>query len=252
MPRSGTTLTEQILSSHSDVVGAGELKEIERMRQRIAGHGKRNPGSSTSLYPNVLATMDDGQLRNLAAAHVSLLDNLRDRERFVIDKMPTNFVHLGLIAILFPKAKVIHCRRDPMDVLVSCYCQNLSPPFCDLEALALYHQQYRRLMDHWQRVLPLQIHSVEYESLVIEPEVNIRSLIECCGLEWDQQCLDFHANNRPVHTPSKWQVRQPVYRTSIGKWKRFASHLLPIAELVQQDYESNSICSTSEFQSSVA
>jgi hypothetical protein len=139
--------------------------------------------------------------------------------------MPTNFLHLGLIALLFPNATIIHCRRNPMDVLVSCYCQNLSAPFCDLDALVSYHREYRRLMAHWQDALPLKIHTVDYESLVTQPEPNARSMIQHCGLTWDQQCLEFHANRRAVHTPSKWQVRQPMYRSSIDRWKRFSPHL---------------------------
>ncbi len=251
MPRSGTTLTEQILSSHPDVVGAGELKDIERIRQQIAGLGAENANDQQWLYPNVLAALKHQQLRDFADTHVAFLDQLRRDARFVTDKMPTNFIHLGLIAILFPNATIIHCRRDPMDVLISCYCQNLSPPFCDLESLALYHQQYRRLMDHWNQVLPLKIHSVDYESMVSDPETHSRKLIEFCGLDWNERCLNFHANERAVHTPSKWQVRQPMYRTSVGKWKRFESHLSQIVELVHQD-DFVSTSAINEFQSSVA
>ncbi len=251
MPRSGTTLTEQILSSHPHVVGAGELKEIEQIRQRIANQIDQSTNDPAGMYPNILTTLGQ-QLTDLSDVHMSLLDGLRGDARFVTDKMPTNFIHLGLIAVLFPNATIIHCRRDPMDVLVSCYCQNLSAPFCDLDALAKYHQQYRRLMSHWQKVLPLKIHTTDYEALVRDPEPNSRRLIEACGLDWDERCLDFHANDRAVHTPSKWQVRQPMYQTSVSKWKRFESQLSHIVELVNQDYESASTASTSEFHRSVA
>lgn len=252
MPRSGTTLTEQILSSHPDVMGAGELKEIERIRHRLVVHAAAKSNHSESAYPSMLETIDNQLLRDLAMTHVDFLDQMRGDAKYVSDKMPTNFMHLGLIAILFPNAKIIHCRRDPMDVLVSCYCQNLSAPFCDLDALALYHQQYRRLMTHWQQVLPLEIYSTDYEALVSDPETNSRRLVESCGLDWNDSCLNFHTNDRAVHTPSKWQVRQPMYQTSIAKWKRFEAHLSPIVELVNQDYEPTSLCSSSEFQSSVA
>ena len=166
--------------------------------------------------------------------------------------MPTNFIHLGLIAILFPHATIIHCRRDPMDVLTSCYCQNLSPPFCDLQALAQYHRQYRRLMEHWNRVLPLPIHTIDYESLVTDPEANSRRLIESCGLDWNEQCLNFQANGRAVHTPSKWQVRQPMYQSSVGKWRRFESHLSQVFQWVHQDDVDGSMPSSDEFHNSVA
>jgi tetratricopeptide (TPR) repeat protein len=232
MPRSGTTLTEQIISSHREVAGAGELKAIERIRQQLANRSRRIPGTR---YPQALLQFGQQTLTAIADKHVGYLQQLAGGANFVTDKMPTNFIHLGLIALLFPRATIIHCQRDPMDVLVSSYCQNLSAPFCDLEALAKYHQQYRRLMNHWQQVLPINIHTVSYESLVTDPEPHSRMLIESCGLAWDEQCLKFHDNKRSVHTPSKWQVRQPMYQSSVGKWKRFESHLQQIVDLVQQD-----------------
>lgn len=247
MPRSGTTLTEQILSSHPSVVGAGELKDIERIRHQLAGC---DAGQPADKYPGCLDRVSNQVLTELADAHVAMLDQMKDAQRLVTDKMPTNFMHLGLIAALFPGATIIHCRRNPMDVLVSCYCQNLSPPFCDLEALAQYHRQYRRLMNHWENVLPLKIHSFDYEAMVADPETNSRRLIQCCNLPWDPSCLSFHANSRAVHTPSKWQVRQPMYRTSVGKWKRFESQLAPIVQLVGQDHEADGC--TNSFHSSVA
>ncbi len=240
MPRSGTTLTEQILSSHPLIAGAGELRLIDRIRQElIALHQQNVPqqiaDANSRIYPDVLARLDQHQCRELADGYLAHIETLRNNETRVTDKMPTNFMHLGLIALLFPGATVIHCRRSPMDVLVSCYCQNLNAPFCDLDQLVLYHRQYRRMMAHWHSVLPLKIHTVDYESLVTDPEPNSRALIEHCGLEWDQQCLEFHANARSVHTPSKWQVRQPMYSSSIEKWRRFEPHLKQIAEQIQLD-----------------
>jgi hypothetical protein len=182
-----------------------------------------------------LARLDPHQCRQLADGYLAHINTLTNNETRVTDKMPTNFMHLGLIATLFPGATVIHCRRSPMDVLVSCYCQNLNAPFCDLDQLVLYHRQYRRMMAHWHSVLPLRIHTVDYESLVTDPERNSRALIEHCGLDWDQQCLEFHANSRSVHTPSKWQVRQPMYSSSIEKWRRFEPHLKHIAQQIQLD-----------------
>ncbi len=238
MPRSGTTLTEQILCSHPAIAGAGELKLIDRIRQEVAGGHPPSPATpndpSSGGYPDALASFDRGRLREMAGQYLAHLDSLRDGESRVTDKMPTNFIHLGLIALLFPNATVIHCRRNPMDVLVSCYCQNLNAPFCDLEQLVLYHQQYRRMMTHWDDVLPIKIHTVDYESLVTDPEPNSRALVEHCGQSWDDRCLRFHANRRAVHTPSKWQVRQPMYSSSIEKWRRFESHLAPIAASLDQ------------------
>ena len=259
MPRSGTTLTEQILSSHPAIFGAGELKDVEQIRQRIAKHHLVDQTNvvtgPAAKYPAVFETIPSATLQDLSAKHIGLLDGLRDSETHVVDKMPTNFMQLGLIAALFPSAKIIHCRRDPMDVLVSCYCQNLSAPFCDLDALAEYYLQYRRLMDHWDKVLPLSIHHVDYESTVANTEATSRQLIEHCGLSWDERCLNFHKNDRAVHTPSKWQVRQPMYSSSVGKWKRFESKLQQIADIVYQrevDSESSLSQAINAFHSSVA
>ncbi len=244
MPRSGTTLTEQIVSSHPSVMGAGELKEIDRIRQQIVKDHTQYAQNQTpevplqELYPAILSTVDGRYLDDLTQRHLDYLRELGGDCQYVTDKMPTNFLHLGLIATLFPGATIIHCRRNPMDVLVSCYCQNLSAPFCDLEALIEYHGLYRRLMRHWQSVLPLPIHTVDYEELVTDPESNVRALIEHCGLPWDARCLDFQSNKRSVQTPSKWQVRQPMYSTSVAKWKRFEPQLREIAERIEEEMRS--------------
>jgi len=233
MPRSGTTLTEQILSSHPAIAGAGELTLIDQMRRDLV-RDYRRPGT-TEVYPDVLSKIDRASLRSVADGYLAHLESIRSDECRVTDKMPTNFIHLGLIALLFPRATVIHCRRNPMDVLVSCYCQNLSPPFCDLEQLVHYHRQYRRMMAHWNAVLPLRIHTVDYESLVADPLPNSKALIKHCGLDWDDRCLQFHKNDRAVHTPSKWQVRQPMYSTSVEKWRRFEPFLGHIASQIAED-----------------
>ncbi|QDV47668.1 lipoprotein NlpI [Stieleria neptunia] len=234
MPRSGTTLTEQILSSHPEIAGAGELNHINQIRQEMSRlHAPAvDHQAAWSRYPELLGAMDPSELNQHAARYLEQLDRFRTRERHVTDKMPTNFMHLGLIATLFPGATVIHCRRNPMDVFVSCYCQNLNAPFCDLDQLVHYHRNYRRLMAHWERVLPIKIHTNDYESLVADPETQTRDLIRHCGLPWDDACLQFHSNDRAVHTPSKWQVRQPMYRSSVEKWRRFEKHLAPIADKV--------------------
>lgn len=233
MPRSGTTLTEQILSSHPAIAGAGELKMIDRMRQRIINEFQGR--AADQVYPDLLLRLDRASANELANEYLARLDSIRTDEVRVSDKMPTNFMHLGLIALLFPQATVIHCRRNPMDVLVSCFCQNLNPPFCDLDQLVVYHRHYRRLMKHWHEVLPLKIHTVDYESMVADPESNSRQLIEHCGLPWDDRCLHFHRNDRSVHTPSKWQVRQPMYSTSIEKWRRFEPFLEQIVAGIATD-----------------
>jgi len=238
MPRSGTTLTEQILSCHDDVSGAGELKHVERLRcrlfrswqQRLLDRDGCVYPFSDLRYPLALQVAEPDDFRWYAGEYLDRLQTHRQASNHVTDKMPTNFNHLGLIAVCFPGATIIHCRRDPMDVLVSAFCQNLTPPFCDPDLLADYYIQYRRLMDHWTRVLPLRIIDVDYETLVRSPEASTRQLIGDCGLPWQEACLRFDQNRRAVHTPSKYQVRQPMYSTSIGKWHRFGRQLQPIAD----------------------
>jgi tetratricopeptide (TPR) repeat protein len=152
----------------------------------------------------------------------------------VVDKMTTNYVHLGLIATLFPRARVIHCRRDPRDVAVSCFFHNFGQPglgfCCDLEQLAVVYAQYERLMAHWRETLDLPMHDVVYERLVAEPEARIRALIDFCGLDWDPNCLAFHENPRRVRTASALQVRRPIYTSAVGRWKPFAKPLEPFTD----------------------
>ncbi|NND98855.1 MAG: tetratricopeptide repeat protein [Pirellulaceae bacterium] len=248
MPRSGTTLTEQILSSHSEVAGAGELNWIEQIRHEIVArhlHSQRPPmipgqdratpiAPDPSLYPRVLDSLNAEQVQIHANHYLAQLNGHRRSESRVTDKMPTNFMHLGLIATMFPNATIIHCRRNPMDVFVSSYCQNLNAPFCDLYQLVDYYHQYQHLMEHWTNVLPIKIHDVDYEQMVTDPLKHSRELIEHCGLNWEDQCLRFHQNERLVHTPSKWQVRQPMYSSSVEKWRRFEKHLIETAAKVGQ------------------
>ena len=237
MPRSGTTLTEQILSSHSMVAGAGELTDWNQIRHEVTREGDASNNEAAGALTRGLATIGEGELARLASEYVDRLDAFRTDERHVTDKMPTNFLLLGLVATLFPKATLIHCRRNPLDVLSSCYCQNLSAPFCDLDQLVSYHRNYRRMMRHWETVLPMKIHTVDYEAMVASPETQTRELLTHCGLEWEDQCLRFHANTRAVQTPSKWQVRQPMYRSSVEKWRRFERHLAPIAAQIANELE---------------
>jgi tetratricopeptide (TPR) repeat protein len=242
MPRSGTTLTEQILSSHPDISGAGELIEIDRLRRKLVARehdvpclgSKRMPRveNDRGSFPEILKSFPADALHSYANDYLEVLEKHRQGALRVTDKMPTNFMHLGLIATLFPQATIIHCRRNPLDVFVSSFCQNLNPPFNDMETLVDYYHDYLRLMKHWEQVLPIKIHSVDYESLIENPEVETRRMIEHCGLTWDAHCLNFTANDRAVRTPSKWQVRQPLYSSSVNRWKRFEKHLLPIVAKV--------------------
>ena len=254
MPRSGTTLTEQIISSHPQVAGAGELTFIDQLRNEIArnrnalnGNVRDKQQTSPEMlnvqYLQALSSQSHDEIASNASEYIRHLQSFRTDESRVTDKMPTNFMHLGLIALMFPQATIIHCRRDPMDVLVSCICQNLNPPFCDPDALVEYHRCYRRLMAHWRRVLPISIYDSDYESLVKDPESQSKAMIQHCQLDWSLDCLRYQSNRRAVHTPSKWQVRQPVYQTSIEKWRRFEKYLAPVAEQISKEIECESAAS---------
>ncbi len=228
MPRSGTTLAEQILASHSQVAGAGELPTMLNIGMQVESLSPaRRP------YPHGVVDLDARQLSMLARRYLDRLDCLSRTASRITDKMPFNFMHLGLIALLFPGARVIHCRRDPLDNGLSCYFTSFSDQiqFANhLATLGSYYVNYARLMDHWRAVLPLRMLEVQYEELVANPRTVIRSMVAFCDLEWQEGCLEFHRTQRGVRTPSRWQVRQPMYSGSVGRWKSYEKHLQPLRE----------------------
>jgi hypothetical protein len=151
--------------------------------------------------------------------------------------MPHNFIHVGMIYLLFPNSRVIHCRRDPLDNCLSLYMQNfkvLHPYIYSLEEIGRYYIGYRRLMNHWQKLLPGFIHEVRYEKLVNNPEQEIRKLIEFCDLKWEEACLEFYKLNRYIRTASEGQADQPLYTSSIGRWKKYENHLQPLVEILMK------------------
>jgi tetratricopeptide (TPR) repeat protein len=228
MMRSGTTLAEQILASHPRVFGAGELSEVGRLVGALPG---LIPGGRA--YPECLAGLDTATARGLAERHLTRLHELGGGAARVIDKQPFNFQHLGVIATLFPRARVIHCRRDPIDTCLSCFVQYFGKPHpfaLDLAHLGHYYREYERLMAHWRRVLPVPVFELHYEELTADQEAVSRRLVEFCGLEWDERCLRFHETRRPVRTASTLQVRRPMYRTSVGRWKRYEAQLGPLLD----------------------
>lgn len=228
MPRSGTTLTEQILSSHPQVRGAGELRDIEMITQRIHASGQKG-----AQYFANLTTMRAEQVLQIAETYLAALRRHSRSAARVVDKMPHNFEALGLIALLFPNAKVIYCRRDPMDNCLSCFMHHFSEAHgynANLEKLGLYYREHVRLMNHFKDVLPIEILDWQYEYLVTDQETASRRLIEYVGLEWDDACLQFHQQHRAVSTPSRWQIRQPIYGTSVNRWKHYAKHMGPLID----------------------
>jgi len=234
MPRSGTTLTEQILASHPDVYGAGELTDIKRLVDSLKKKGGKG-------YPTALADLTPADLDALAADYLQRLDSLAPESPRVTDKMPHNFLGLGLITLLFPEATLIHCRRNPLDNCLSIYFMASSPthPYAaDLEGLGLYYLQYERLMHHWKATLGRPILDVQYEDLVTSQEESTRRLLAHCGLEWNDACLSFHKTQRTVTTPSYDQVRKKLYTSSMERWRNYEPHIEPLirtlAPLLQQ------------------
>jgi tetratricopeptide (TPR) repeat protein len=231
MPRSGTTLVEQILASHSRVHGAGELRLIRQTFDAIPSVVGRNGGPLQCL-----ADLDAPALEELARRHQSALAAITDRgcpgfapDR-IVDKMPDNYLYLGLISLLFPRATLIHVQRDPRDIAFSCWLTNFRAIRWanDQAHLAGRICDHRRVMNHWRTVLPMPIHEVVYERLVDDFDAEGPRLVAACGLEWEPGCRQFHETVRPVRTASVTQVRQPLYRKSLERWKNYES---PLADL---------------------
>lgn len=228
MPRSGTTLTEQVLAGHRLVEGLGELPHLHRIANEIApyvGHPERFADAVRSLRASDVARMADRYRETYAGTQAGKLR--------LVDKMPHNFQHLGLIAMMFPRAHIIHCRRSPLDNCVSIYMQNYIDKHHyakDLTILGQHYRQYEDLMKHWAEVLPVRIHECSYEALVGDFEGSVRGLLSYLELDWDTNCLRFQQQDRQVRTASLWQVRQPLYGTSVNRWQRYEPHLGPLKE----------------------
>jgi tetratricopeptide (TPR) repeat protein len=223
LPRSGTTLIEQVLASHPRIHGAGELRLARQSFEAIPTVLARSDPPTTCV-PDLGAAA----LRQLAEEHLAKLEaRCEDRPDRIVDKMPDNYMYLGLLAQMFPRATFIHSRRDLRDVAVSCWMTDFRSIrwACDPGHIATRFQQYRRLIDHWQAVLPVPVHAVDYEETVSDLEGVARRLVAACGLEWNPACLDFHRTQRPVRTASITQVRQPIYKQSVARWKHYEHDL---------------------------
>lgn len=226
MPRSGTTLTEQILASHGQIVGAGELSDMRKIAASL-GRGNMDKG----LFERNIAKLTESQINRLAGQYLSVLKQHSSSATRVVDKLPHNYELLGLITILFPKAQIIHCQRSPMDTCVSCFTHNFSTAHGyngDLDLLGQYYKAYADLMGHWDSLFPGRILHSRYEDLITNQEAASRKLIAWTGLPWDDSCLSFQDTERMVKTHSRWQVRQPIYKTSVASWEKYADHLGPL------------------------
>jgi len=231
LPRSGSTLVEQILTSHSMVDATTELTEIVSIAREL-----NNPNHpERARYPQSIAALTTDDVRALAKRYLDFAQTFRRDAPYFVDKTPGNFHHVGLIKTLFPAAKIIDIRRHPMASGWSLYRHFFADSFMfsyDLENIGKYYNAYIELMDHWQRVLPGQILTVNYESLVDDLPAAVEAMLAYCGLPFEQACVDFHLNKRPVATPSSEQVRQPLYSRSLEHWKNYEAFLGPLKDTV--------------------
>ena len=222
MPRSGTSLIEKIVGSHWNVFGAGEREEISKAVNNLAvNYGKKDQ------YAECASLLDKSAIREAGQFYLDALTRMTSNQ-FVCDKMPLNFIHLGFIYLMFPNAKVIHCKRDFRDIALSCYFQNFSHPYpwsYNLSDIQHYLSVYSDLMNHWKKVLPIDIIEIDYEELIGNFENNVRILLDSLSLPWDDSCLEFYKSEGVVQTASKWQVREPINDASVSKWKKYEKHL---------------------------
>ena len=223
MYRSGTTLTEQILSAHPDIAGAGELGQMITLIQDIP-----NRLGTDIHYPACLDELDSSHLTAMAENYCEYTHQMAENEARITDKMPMNYLNIGLISLMFPNARILHCTRNPLDTCLSCYGNSFSSRMAytaDLTDLGTTYRQYKRIMEHWNNVNTIPIMEVNYETLVSEPEPMLKKVMEFLGMPWDDACLNFHETNRINATPSIDQVREPLYRGSMGRSDKYGDKL---------------------------
>lgn len=223
MPRSGTSLLEQILSCHSGVYARGETSDVVKIAESIP------------YYPDGVRNFPREKLDAIAGAYLQRLREMAPGAIRVTDKLPGNYLYLGLISQMFPGARILHCQRDPRDVCLSNYFTEFAAGHTntyDIESMALTYKAYQELMDHWKQVLPIPILDVCYENLVEDPRYWVEQILTFCGLEWENACLDFHKSKRHVKTASYDQVRRPLYKSSKARWKNYARHLEPVSRIL--------------------
>jgi tetratricopeptide (TPR) repeat protein len=229
VPRSGTTLVEQILASHPSVYGAGEINDFDAAAQEIGG-----ATAAALKTPDSVWRMISEDFRRLGEAYLARLEGRSGSAQRIVNKLPDNFRCAGLIALALPQARIIHVRREAMDTCFSCFTnlfvENHRYAY-DLAELGRYYRAYETLMAHWRRTLPPgMMLDVKYEDVVADVEGEGRRILAHCGLDWDPRCLDFHNNGRAVRTASVAQVRQPIYASSVGRWRAYEAFLGPLIE----------------------
>ena len=234
LPRSGSTLIEQILSSHSLVEGTTELQNIIALSRKIAN---KKDSRSKSEYPSALSKIKKDEFRKMGEAYIqNTLDQRVTDKPYFIDKMPNNFIHIGLIHLILPNAKIIDARRNPMDCCFSCYKQLFGSGqgfTYSQNRIGNYYLDYLKIMEHWDSVLPGKVHRILYENMIEDTENQIRGLLKYCDLEFEENCLNFYKTKRTVRTPSSEQVRQPIYKKGIGQWQNFEPWLGDLKKTLQ-------------------
>ena len=231
-PRSSTSLVEQILASHSRLCGLGERHEISGFASRISQFTDREKAC------DAFNDLGKHNLKRMAREYLDSSYRFCSINQTPVDKMPHNFQHLWLICLMFPRARILHCTRNALDTCMSCFSTKFArwhPYTDDLRSLGHHYGFYRKLMAHWEDILPVDIHEISYEQLVRSPEREIRSLVRTCGLEFEESCLEFHKTRRAVTTASATQVRRPIYTSSIGKWRHYKKHLTPLRETLEEE-----------------
>jgi tetratricopeptide (TPR) repeat protein len=230
LPRAGSTLLEQILASHSQVEGTMELPDVLSMASRLASGA---PGDRRTRYTNVMATLDADEFAACGAGYLECTAGHRAGAPFFVDKMPNNFIHVGLIHLMLPNAKIVDARRQPMacgfSVFKQLFAQGQTFSY-SLDEIGRYYRDYVRLMSHWDEALPGRVLRVDYEAVVKNTEAEVRRLLAYCNLEFESACLDFHRTERVVRTASSEQVRQPIYDGAVEQWRNFETHLAPLRE----------------------
>jgi tetratricopeptide (TPR) repeat protein len=225
LPRAGSTLLEQILASHSQVDGTAELPDIIALSRKLGG---RQRDKAATLYPEILADLSTGQRLELGQGYIDSTRIQRGSSPYFIDKMPNNFMHIGLIHLILPQARIIDARRHPMAGCFAGYKQLFAQGQTytyDLTDVGYYYRNYVRLMDHWDEALPARVLRVQYEDMVTDAETQIRRLLDYCGLPFEEQCLRFYETDRAIRTPSSEQVRQPIFTHGLEQWRNYEQHL---------------------------
>jgi tetratricopeptide (TPR) repeat protein len=235
MPRSGSTLIEQILAGHSQIHGAGELTDFEAAARAIISES-----SQPLPYPDCVPALDGATLRRIGQTYLARLPVVQPGKVRIIDKLPGNFLNIGLIRLTLPNARIIHTVRNPLDTCLSCYSKLFTAGqyfSYEMRELARYYRRYRDMMTHWRSVISEGVMlDVAYEDVVEDLEGQARRLIDYCGLAWDDRCLSFHKTSRPVKTASSVQVRKPLFRSSLQRWRRYEAYIAPLQEVFGTAY----------------